>query len=209
MRSSKGDRPKRCFDVVAGIGLLIITCPAQLIIALLVRRNLGRPVLFRQERPGKDGRTFELIKFRSMRSPDPRRGLVTDAQRLTRFGTVLRSTSLDELPSLLNVIKGDMSFVGPRPLLVEYLPLYTPRQARRHEVRPGLTGLAQVSGRNALSWEEKFELDVEYVEVRSWTVDTKILFRTLFTVLRRHGISDSSSPTAERFIGTRKEVGSE
>jgi sugar O-acyltransferase (sialic acid O-acetyltransferase NeuD family) len=171
------DPVKRFIDVAVAAVLLVVTAPIQLVVALLVRSKLGRPVLFRQPRPGQDEHVFELAKFRTMRELDPARDLVTDADRLTPFGHLLRSTSLDELPTLWNVLKGDMSLVGPRPLLVRYLDRYTPEQRRRHEVRPGITGLAQVSGRNALSWEEKFALDVEYVEKRGLLLDLKILAR--------------------------------
>ena len=153
---------KRVIDVVGASGGLLLTAPVQAVIAYLVVRNLGRPVLFRQWRPGRCGKPFALVKFRTMREVDPEKGLVTDADRLSSFGSVLRSTSLDELPTLWNVLRGDMSLVGPRPLLIEYLPRYSPTQARRHEVRPGITGLAQVSGRNAISWEERL--------ARMWTM---------------------------------------
>ena len=161
------DAAKRVIDLVlASVGLLL-TAPVQMVIAYLVARNLGRPVLFRQRRPGRCGKPFELVKFRTMRELDSAVGLISDADRLTPFGSALRSTSLDELPTLWNVLRGDMSLVGPRPLLIEYLPRYTPVQARRHEVRPGITGLAQVSGRNAISWEERLSADVDYVDRRA------------------------------------------
>lgn len=195
------DPLKRMIDVLASAFLLVATAPLQLAVAALVRRNLGSPVLFRQPRPGKDEKIFELVKFRTMLEPDPAKGLVTDEQRLTRFGRLLRSTSLDELPTLLNVIKGDMSLVGPRPLLVRYLDRYSPEQQRRHEVRPGITGLAQVSGRNALTWQAKFEKDVEYVVQRSLALDVVILFRTVRGVLRREGISADGEVTMPEFKG--------
>jgi len=195
------DLLKRALDVVVGGLALVLSAPAQAVIAVLVRRELGSPVLFRQPRPGKDGEVFELVKFRTMRAADPERGLVTDEQRMTRLGSVLRATSLDELPTLWNVVKGDMSLVGPRPLLVQYLDRYTPEQARRHEVRPGVTGLAQVSGRNAISWPEKFAKDVEYVERRSLRLDTQILWRTVAQVWRRHGISAEGEATMPEFMG--------
>lgn len=197
--SRRGDRIKRVVDLLVGGGALLLSLPVQAGVALAVRRSMGSPVLFRQPRPGKNGVVFELVKFRTMRHPDADH--VTDAERLTPLGQWLRSTSLDELPTLWNVVKGDMSLVGPRPLLVEYLPLYTTEQARRHEVRPGVTGLAQVSGRNALSWEDKFALDVEYVERRTFGLDLTILWRTVSSVLARCGISSDGEATVGRFIG--------
>lgn len=199
MRGRRYDPLKRLLDVMVGCTLLVLSLPIQLVVAVLVRRNLGSPVLFRQARPGKDDEVFDLVKFRSMRAVDEAAGLVSDEERLTRFGIWLRATSLDELPTLWNVIKGDMSLVGPRPLLVEYLDRYTPTQRRRHEVRPGVTGLAQVSGRNALSWEEKFTRDVEYVEGRSLRLDASILARTIGLVLRRENIGDDAGPTMTVF----------
>lgn len=198
-----GTRPydfvKRFLDIVASVVALVLLCPVLVIVALLVAIRLGRPVLFVQPRPGRNGRIFRLRKFRSMRDIDEARGLVSDADRLTSFGRVLRSTSLDELPSLWNVLRGDMSIVGPRPLLVEYLPRYTPEQARRHEVRPGVTGLAQASGRNALSWEDKFALDVEYVENRSLKLDARIIVATIRSVIAREGISAEGQATMTKF----------
>jgi lipopolysaccharide/colanic/teichoic acid biosynthesis glycosyltransferase len=190
---------KRLVDVLVSAVLLVLTSPVQAVVALLVRRDLGSPVLFRQPRPGKDGLVFELVKFRSMTDPDPRRSLVTDEQRLTPFGAWLRSTSLDELPTLWNVLRGDMSIVGPRPLLVQYLDRYTPQQARRHEVRPGMTGLAQVSGRNAVDWEERFRLDVEYVDKCSPWLDVRILWATIRVVLRRRGVTAEGEATMPEF----------
>lgn len=196
---SDADRLKRALDITAsGLGL-VITAPIQLVTAAAVLAAHGRPMLFRQARPGKDGRVFELVKFRTMRHPDATH--LTDAERLTRVGRFLRATSLDELPTLWNVLRGDMSLVGPRPLLVEYLERYTPEQARRHEVRPGITGLAQVSGRNAISWEERLELDVEYVDNHSLPLDLRILIRTLTSVLRREGISAQGEATMPAFTG--------
>jgi lipopolysaccharide/colanic/teichoic acid biosynthesis glycosyltransferase len=195
------DPLKRAVDVVAAAVVLVLTAPLQAVLAVLVRRRLGSPVLFRQERPGRDERVFELRKFRTMVEPDPDRGLVTDEQRLTPFGSFLRSTSLDELPTLVNVLRGDMSLVGPRPLLVRYLDRYSPEQRRRHEVRPGITGLAQVSGRNAIGWDEKLALDVEYVDRRSLALDARIVLRTIGSVLRREGISDAAGPTMTEFTG--------
>jgi lipopolysaccharide/colanic/teichoic acid biosynthesis glycosyltransferase len=193
---------KRGIDVVVGGTALVLSSPLQAVIALLVRRKLGSPVIFRQARPGKDGEVFEMAKFRTMLSPDPARGLVTDAQRMTAFGSFLRSTSLDELPTLWSVVKGDMSLVGPRPLLVHYLDRYSPEQARRHEVRPGVTGLAQVSGRNAITWDEKFAKDVEYVDTRSLLLDLRILWRTVAQVVRRDGISGEGEVTMTEFAGS-------
>ncbi len=190
-------------DLTASAVGLVATAPLQLVTAGAVLAVHGRPVLFRQPRPGRDGEVFELVKFRTMRHPDAAH--VTDAERLTGLGRFLRSTSLDELPTLWNVLKGDMSLVGPRPLLVEYLPRYSPTQARRHEVRPGITGLAQVSGRNALSWEQKFELDVEYVDSRNLRLDLVILWRTARSVLARHGISEEGQATMTPFLGPTAE----
>lgn len=191
---------KRGLDIVAAATLLILTSPVQAVVAVLVSTRLGRPVLFTQERPGLNAQVFTLMKFRTMANPDPAKGLVTDEERLTGLGRTLRATSLDELPTLWNVLRGDMSLVGPRPLLVRYLPRYTAVQARRHEVRPGITGLAQVSGRNALSWEEKFALDVEYVDHQSFGLDLSILWRTVTAVLRRDGISQDGHATMEEFF---------
>lgn len=193
---------KRVFDFcVAVVGLAVLACPL-LAVALLVRLRLGSPIFFRQKRPGLHGRPFQLIKFRTMtdtRRPD--NALIPDAERLTPFGRWLRATSLDELPELLNVLKGDMSLVGPRPLLMEYLPLYSPQQARRHEVRPGITGWAQVNGRNALSWEDKFELDVWYVDNHNLRLDIRILWLTLRKVLARDGINAAGEATMPKFTG--------
>ena len=194
---------KRLLDVAAASVGLIVAAPIMVVTAAAVRQNLGSPVLFKQERPGKDEKIFTLYKFRSMRDVDLEKGLVTDADRLTKFGKLLRSSSLDELPSLWNVLKGDMSLVGPRPLLVEYLALYTDEQRRRHLVRPGITGLAQASGRNGLEWEETFALDVEYVDNRSLGADARILLQTLLTVLRREGISYPGQATIHRFEGAK------
>jgi len=201
VRGRAYDPLKRAIDVLVAGVLLLLTSPLQLLLAVLVRRKLGSPVLFRQPRPGKDERIFELAKFRTMLEPDETRGLVTDEQRLTGFGQLLRSTSLDELPTLWNVVKGDLSLVGPRPLLVRYLDRYTPDQARRHEVRPGITGLAQVSGRNALCWEQKFAKDVEYVDRRSLALDLKILVMTVVRVVQRDGISEGGQATMSEFLG--------
>ena len=200
---------KRLFDLVLTVPVLVASLPAQAVVAVLVRQRLGRPVLFKQVRPGLHGEPFEMVKFRTMLNPDPSAGLVSDEDRLTRLGRVLRATSLDELPSLWNIVKGDMSLVGPRPLLMRYLPRYTPEQARRHEVRPGLTGLAQVSGRNALTWEQKFELDVAYVDRHTVLGDVKILFATVGKVLRRDGIAAEDSATMTEFMGSPAARGAE
>jgi len=195
---------KRCFDFVVALAGIVVLSPLLLIIVALVRWRLGSPVLFRQQRPGLGGRPFTLVKFRTMTDARAADGAAApDAQRLTAFGRFLRSTSLDELPELYNVLVGDMSLVGPRPLLMEYLPLYNAHQRRRHEVRPGITGWAQVNGRNAITWERKFDLDVWYVDNASFLLDLKILWLTLWRVLRREGISAADSATAERFTGSR------
>ena len=195
---------KRLFDlVVAALALLALALPL-LVLAGLIRRKLGSPVLFRQVRPGLNGKPFEMVKFRTMTDELGADGvLLPDAQRLTPFGRFLRASSLDELPELWSVIKGDMSLVGPRPLLMEYLPLYTPEQARRHEVRPGITGWAQVNGRNAISWEDKFALDVWYVENQSLWLDIKILWMTVRKVLVRDGISAAGDATMPKFTGSK------
>jgi lipopolysaccharide/colanic/teichoic acid biosynthesis glycosyltransferase len=183
---------KRIFDFCVALTALVLLAPMIAIVALLVRVKLGSPVLFRQERPGLNGRIFTLLKFRSMRDAVDAHGHpLPDSERLPPFGRFLRSTSLDELPELWNVLKGEMSLVGPRPLLVKYLPLYTPEQARRHDVRPGITGLAQVNGRNRQSWEERFSVDVWYVDNRTFWLDLKILVRTVFKVLARHDVADT------------------
>lgn len=193
---------KRSFDLVCSLSLLFITFPIIGVCALLVRRKLGTPVLFKQERPGLHGKPFHIYKFRTMTDERDGQGeLLPDDVRLTRFGRLLRKLSLDELPQLFNVVKGDISLVGPRPLLMEYLPRYTPRQARRHEVKPGITGWAQVNGRNAISWEEKFELDVWYVKNRSFWLDLKILWLTFFKVVRSEGVSKEGHATMTKFMG--------
>ena len=193
---------KRTLDLVIASFLIVVTLPVQAIVALMVRINMGSPVLFRQERPGRDGRVFTITKFRTMTEAGTTDRLGSDAERLTRLGRFLRSSSLDELPTQLNVVHGDMSLVGPRPLLVSYLDHYTSQQARRHEVRPGITGLAQVSGRNQLTWAEKFKLDVEYVDRRSLFLDIRILIRTLSIVVRRTGIRHDGHATMDTFTGT-------
>jgi lipopolysaccharide/colanic/teichoic acid biosynthesis glycosyltransferase len=193
---------KRFVDVVLVLLAAPLWVPLLAMLAILVRVKLGSPVFFSQIRPGRDGKPFRLIKFRSMTNArDASGALLPDAERLPPFGRLLRSTSLDELPELLNVLKGDMSLVGPRPLLMEYLPLYSAEQARRHELRPGLTGWAQVNGRNALSWEDKFKLDVWYVDNHSLWLDLRILFRTVIKVVRREGVSSEGSVTSTRFEG--------
>lgn len=195
---------KRILDLLVTLPVLIATLPLQALVAALVARNLGRPVLFRQERPGLHGRPFTMRKFRTMLPIDYSKGQVTDESRLTDFGKWLRSTSLDELPSLWNIILGDMSLVGPRPLLTHYLAQYTPEQARRHEVRPGLTGLAQVAGRNGLAWPERFDLDVRYVDTMSVPLDIIILLRTFAVVTRRDGISAKGHVTMEEFTSNAR-----
>lgn len=193
---------KRVFDLVGAIVGLILLTPAFLVVAILVRRGMGSPVLFRQVRPGRHGRPFLMIKFRTMRDAiGPDGQPLPDADRLTRLGQFLRASSLDELPELWNVLKGDMSLVGPRPLLMEYLPLYSPEQARRHDLRPGITGWAQVNGRNAISWDQKFALDVWYVDNRSLWLDIRIIWMTLRKVVRRDGISAAGEATMPRFSG--------
>lgn len=194
---------KRAFDILVGGLALLVLAPVLLLVAVMISMRLGSPVLFRQTRPGLNGRPFEMIKFRTMRDAvGPDGQPLPDSERLTPFGQWLRAASLDELPELWNVLKGEMSLVGPRPLLMEYLPLYTPEQARRHEVRPGVTGWAQVNGRNAIGWPEKFALDVWYVDNQSLWLDLKILFLTVKKVVRRDGISSTTSATMERFTGS-------
>jgi len=198
---------KRLFDFLASaLGLLLLS-PVIAIVAWQIRRKLGSPVLFRQVRPGLDGKPFEMIKFRTMREVvDAQGNPLPDSERMTPFGNFLRSSSLDELPELWNVLKGDMSLVGPRPLLMEYLPLYTPEQYRRHEVRPGVTGWAQVNGRNALSWEEKFKLDVWYVNNHCFWQDLKIIYLTVKKVFLREGISADGEATMSKFEGSMDHI---
>lgn len=196
---------KRCLDLILSAVALVVLSPVYLALAVLVRVKLGSPVLFSQERPGRHGKIFRMYKFRSMTDKrDAEGNLMPDEYRMTRFGTALRATSLDELPELWNIFKGDMSIVGPRPLLVRYLPRYNERQRRRHDVRPGLTGWAQVNGRNAISWEQKFEYDVEYVEKESFLFDVKIILMTVGKVLHRSGISQEGNVTMEEFMGTKE-----
>ena len=193
---------KRLLDFLLSLSALLLLSPFSLLLALLVRLKLGSPILFCQERPGLHGKIFKLYKFRSMTEKrDAEGNLLPDAERLPKFGKLLRATSLDELPELFNILKGDMSIVGPRPLLVKYLPLYNEEQRHRHDVRPGLTGLAQVNGRNAISWEEKFRYDVEYVQKLSFGLDVKILLQTIGKVLKRDGISQTGEATMEEFKG--------
>lgn len=195
---------KRLMDIFVSLVGLIALSPLLFLVALLVRFNLGTPVLFRQSRPGFGGKPFQILKFRTMRESRDRHGVVlSDALRLTRFGKFLRASSLDELPELWNVLKGELSLVGPRPLLMEYLPLYSAEQARRHEVRPGITGWAQVNGRNALSWEEKFKFDVWYVDHLSFWLDLRILTMTVFKVLIPQGINNAGYATMPLFQGTK------
>ncbi|TQE90934.1 sugar transferase [Ureibacillus terrenus] len=197
---------KRPMDFILSLIAIIVLSPVFLIVALLVRINLGSPVIFKQQRPGLNEKIFTMYKFRTMTDERDENGeLLPDSERLTKFGKFLRSTSLDELPELFNILKGDMSIVGPRPLLVQYLPLYNDHQRRRHEVRPGLTGLAQVNGRNAITWEEKFNLDVQYVDHVSFLGDWKIIFRTVKKVFVREGINSETSATMEPFTGNKKE----
>lgn len=194
---------KRCLDFLLSLCGIIVLSPILLVLAVLVRVKLGSPVLFKQERPGKDEKIFTLCKFRTMTDARDEKGeLLPDEVRLTKFGRMLRATSLDELPELFNILKGDMSVIGPRPLLVRYLPRYNAFQRRRHEVRPGLTGLAQINGRNALTWEEKFVYDVRYVEELSFAVDMRIFFGTIRAVLKREGINSETSATMEEFMGS-------
>lgn len=194
---------KRILDILLSLSAIIILSPLLLVLSVLVRVKLGKPILFRQERPGKNEKIFTLCKFRTMTDKRDEKGeLLPDEKRLTGFGKMLRSTSLDELPELINILKGDMSLIGPRPLLVKYLPLYNETQKHRHDVRPGLTGWAQINGRNAITWEQKFEYDVEYVNNLSFALDLRILFGTVRSVLRREGISSGTNATMEEFTGT-------
>ena len=198
---------KRLIDVVASGAAVLFLSPLLLVLAAITRITVGAPVLFTQERAGLHGRAFRILKFRTMTdSRDDAGRLLPDAQRLTRWGRFLRSTSLDELPELINVLKGEMSLVGPRPLLIRYLARYTPRQMRRHEAKPGITGWAQVNGRNNITWEQKFDLDVWYVEHQSLGLDLKILALTVWKILKREGISEAGQVTAQEFIGRSEEV---
>ena len=193
---------KRTLDVLVSVAALVVLFPVIAVVALLIHRELGTPVLFCQTRPGKDGKPFQMVKFRTMLDAvDTQGNSLPDSERMTEFGHLLRSTSLDELPGLWSVLKGEMSLVGPRPLLMEYLPLYSKEQYRRHDVRPGITGWAQVNGRNAISWENKFKLDVWYVDNRSFCLDIKILFLTVKKVIVRDGISGDGEVTMGKFTG--------
>lgn len=195
-------RVKRLLDIVLALIGLTLASPVMLAVGLLVAVKLGRPVIFRQSRPGRDTQLFEVLKFRSMLEVDEERGLVSDEERLTDFGRILRSTSLDELPSLVNILRGEMSFVGPRPTLARYLELFTPEERRRYEVRPGLTGLAQVRGRNGLPWPDRLRSDIEYVDDFSLLLDLRIMLRTIVVVLRREGINAPGHVCADQFRGT-------
>lgn len=199
---------KRLLDILISLCGIIILSPVYLVVWILVRVKLGKPALFTQERPGKDEKIFKLYKFRSMTDERDEEGkLLPDEVRLTPFGKKLRSTSLDELPELFNILKGEMSVIGPRPLLIKYLPLYNETQKHRHDVRPGLTGLAQINGRNAITWEKKFEYDVEYVNQLSFLMDLKIFFGTIKAVLKRDGINSETDATMEAFTGTPEKNG--
>lgn len=198
---------KRILDFTLSLIALIVLSPILLITAILVKIKLGSPIIFKQQRPGKNEKIFTLYKFRTMTDKKDEEGnLLPDEQRLTKFGKILRSTSIDELPELINILKGDMAIVGPRPLLVEYLSLYNDEQKHRHDVRPGLTGLAQVSGRNSISWEEKFEEDIEYIENISLIEDTKIILKTVIKVFKREGISQQGNETMEKFKGSEEKA---
>ncbi|MGL4656091.1 MAG: sugar transferase [Sarcina sp.] len=193
---------KRAFDIIAALGGLIILSPIMLVVVILIKINLGSPILFKQKRIGKDNKEFEMMKFRTMKNTTDKSGkLLSDEERLTKFGKFIRSTSIDELPELINILKGNMSLIGPRPLLVQYLPLYSKEQLKRHNVLPGLTGWAQINGRNALSWKEKFNLDVYYVDNWSLGLDIKIFFLTFKKLFVREGISQEGQATAEFFNG--------
>lgn len=196
---------KRIMDFILSMLALVILTPVMLLVSIAVRMKLGKPVIFKQQRPGKNEKIFNMYKFRTMTDERDENGeLLPDEVRLTRFGKLLRSTSLDELPELWNILKGDMSIVGPRPLLVKYLPLYSEEQRHRHDVRPGFTGLAQVNGRNSISWDEKFEWDIKYVDDVSFIQDLKIILNTVKVVFKRDGITSDTSVTMEEFVGSKK-----
>lgn len=199
---------KRVADFLLALAMLTVLSPLMVAAALLIKINRDGPVLFRQERPGLNGKIFTVYKFRTMsvKTHDENGRELADFERMSKIGNILRKTSVDELPQLINIIRGDMSFIGPRPLLVEYLPLYNPEQMRRHEVRPGISGLAQVNGRNAISWEEKFRLDVEYVDTVSLKTDIHIFFKTIANVLKQDGINSAENNTMEKFTGSKEEV---
>lgn len=199
---------KRVADFLLALAMLTVLSPLMVAAALLIKINRDGPVLFCQERPGLNGKVFTVYKFRTMsvKTHDVNGRELADFERMSKIGNILRKTSVDELPQLINIIRGDMSFIGPRPLLVEYLPLYTPEQMRRHEVRPGISGLAQVNGRNAISWEEKFRLDVEYVDTVSLKTDIHIFFKTIANVLKQDGINSAENNTMEKFTGSKEEV---
>lgn len=195
---------KRLLDIILSLIALIVLSPIFLTVAILVKFKLGSPVIFKQERPGLNEKIFTMYKFRTMTDKRDENGeLLPNNIRLTKFGRILRSTSLDELPELFNILKGDMSIVGPRPLLIEYLSLYNEKQRQRHDVRPGLTGLAQINGRNAISWEEKFDYDIEYIEEASFILDIKIIIQTFFKVFKREDINKNKTITMEKFKGTK------
>lgn len=194
---------KRTFDVIIALIALILGLPLLILISIIIFVNLGTPIFFTQDRVGKNNKIFKIIKFRSML--EPTKNMITDEQRLTTFGKFLRSTSLDELPELINILKGDMSLVGPRPLLVHYIPLYSDEQARRHEILPGITGWAQINGRNAISWEEKFKLDVWYVDNHNFWLDIKIIALTAIKILRREGVNAKESASMPQFLGSKKD----
>lgn len=197
---------KRMLDFILSLIALIVLSPLMIIIGILVRIKLGRPVIFKQKRPGKDEKIFTLYKFRTMTDEKDEQGnLLADEKRLTKFGKFLRSTSLDELPELWNILKGEMAIVGPRPLLVEYLPLYNEEQKHRHDIKPGLTGLAQITGRNAIQWEEKFKEDIEYVNNITFIQDTKIILKTFIKVFKKDGINQEGNATIRKFEGVKKE----
>lgn len=196
---------KRTFDIVVSTAILVFTAPVIIGTSIIITKNLGKPVLFRQTRPGKDEKSFQILKFRTMTDgKDSDGNLLPDEARMTKTGSFIRKTSIDELPQLINVLKGDLSLVGPRPLLMEYLPLYTEEQRKRHLVKPGITGWAQVNGRNAISWEDKFKLDVWYVENQSFKLDMYILYKTFYNVIKRKDISAINHVTVERFRGSSK-----
>ncbi len=198
---------KRMLDFILSLIALICLSPVLLIVSILVRTKLGSPIIFKQQRPGKNEKIFTLYKFRTMTDEKDENGkLLPDSQRLTKFGKFLRSTSLDELPELINIIKGDMAIVGPRPLLVEYLPLYNKEQKHRHDVRPGLTGLAQVNGRNLISWEEKFNNDIKYINNITFIGDVEIIIKTAINVIKKDGINSETSATMEEFKGNKEKV---